>query len=56
MEQTYYSANKGIKLFPDPLQAEFLDKCIYAYINIYNWALEKEIDQAILYESGDHNH
>ncbi len=51
-ENMYYSGNKGIKLFPTPEQAQFIDMCLEGYMIVYNWALSKEYEQYDLFING----
>lgn len=53
MENLYYSARKGIDLYPTYEQSIFIDKCIEGYRRTYNWSLQMEYDQYDLYMSGN---
>ena len=54
--ETYFSANKGIKLYVNDVQKEFLDRCMEGYVMVYNWALNLEIEQYLMYQNDESNH
>lgn len=47
------SVGYKIKLYPKKEQAEFLDKCIDINRKVYNWTLERQRDNYILWTKGE---
>lgn len=52
-EKTHYLKGYKIRIYPTREQSEIIDKRFDLSIAIYNWAIEKEIEQYNLFKSGE---